>query len=191
MTVTNLLRPVHAALAALALVALGGCTSTQTPAVRASTVHVFDAQLSGHRFPTETGSAAAGRATLTVDEPAGTVALELRVHGIALDGLWKQLVAKPIGPMHLHLYLPDGNVDLIMPFPYGPAYVATTDGFEVRLAGQRYEDAAKLVGSARTLGEFVAALRGSHAYLNLHTEAFNDGEISGHVVERAAHGTAR
>lgn len=129
----------------------GVCPAHATGRQPARRPRTYSTTSSGHQLPTETGYAAAGRATLAVDEAAGSVSLELRVRGIALDGLWKRLVAMPIGPLHLHLYLRDGNAGLILPFPYGPSYVATTVGFEVRPAS-RATCRAHAVGAARQQG---------------------------------------
>jgi hypothetical protein len=143
----------------------------------------FVAELTGKGFPAQTGSAATGQAVLTLHPDRQAIDFSLDVKGLTREGLWDQLVKAPVGPMHVHLYLPNGEVVLIMAFPYGKAYRATAQGFRVRVLRMPYRDNAALVQSMRSFDEFVAALRSGQAYLNLHTDRFNQGEIAGQLKE--------
>ena len=134
--------------------------------------------------PTETGSAATGRMRMHVDTVRQRVSVDLDVKGIPLDALSDALVAKPIGPVHFHKYMSEhhhGDVVLVLPVPYGPAYKATPKGFHVAMRDYDYAAGAKLLGSDLDFGGFVAALRSGQVILNIHTDRFGDGEISGTV----------
>jgi hypothetical protein len=149
----------------------------------------FHAKLTGEALSSKTGSKATGQATLSVDTMRQTVSLDLDVTGITLDGLWDQVVAAPIGPIHLHHYSqPDhsnaAGVTLVMPVPFGPAYKAKKGGFRVTTTNYPYADGAALVESKMPFDQFVASLEGGDVVLNIHTDKFNDGEISG-VIEPA------
>lgn len=152
----------------------------------------FHADLNGAAITSKTGSRATAKATLSLDTAKQTIDLALDVNGITLDGLWDKLVAAPIGPIHLHHYpSPDhtkgDGVTLVMPVPFGPNYVATPGGFRVTMKAYPYADGAKLVGTAMTFRAFKSALEGGDLVLNIHTDAFNDGEISGLVIPAEQH----
>lgn len=147
----------------------------------------FTATLRGDNVTTHTGSAATGSAHILVDTIAGTVSVEIDVDGITTDGLWDQLVAAPIGPIHLHAYPTHDHTNydaaqLAFPVPFGPAYTATSTGFRVRLEKASYAAGAATLKSTTTLADFVTAMEQGHVVLNVHTDKFNDGEISGEVV---------
>jgi len=145
----------------------------------------YTATLAGNQYPTETGSAASGQATLTIDTDAQTIDAVITITGITTDQLSHHLAHSRMGPMHLHRYQGD-EVTLIMPFPYGATYAATANGFTVTIADYPYADAAQAVRSELTFAQFVAALGADPIYLNVHTQAFGDGEIAGRV-NAAAH----
>lgn len=142
----------------------------------------FTAALAGRQDPTNTGSAATGTATISIDTDAKTVDVTLRVQGISLDGLWDHVVHSGVGPVHLHLYAANGDISLLVPFPYGPSYSATSDGFMLMANGLPYAENAALVGSTLSFDQFAASLGSDFVYLNIHTDAFHDGEISGRLT---------
>lgn len=148
----------------------------------------FTASLSGIEQPTATGSTATGLAQVKVDLDRKSVAVSLTIDGITREGLWDRLVAAPIGPIHFHKYGSHnhngGDVVLVLPVPYGPAYRATRDGFRVSMPSTSYAAGAKLLNSTLSFDDFVSAMKSGHVVLNVHTDAFNDGEISGTVRPR-------
>ena len=77
---------------------------------------------------------------------------------------------------------PTKPITLIAPFPFGETYAETPDGFTVTLSDFPYAEAADRTRSDLSFEQFVAALANDPIYLNVHTEAFGDGEISGRVV---------
>jgi hypothetical protein len=141
----------------------------------------YTATLAGAQYPTETGSAATGTATLTIDTEAQTIDAQIAITGLKFDDLSQHLAHSRLGPMHLHRYQGD-DVTLIAPFPFGESYAETADGFTVTLANFPYAEAAERTRSSLSFEQFLAALANDPIYLNLHTEAFGDGEISGRVV---------
>jgi hypothetical protein len=144
----------------------------------------FRATLGGTAAPTMTGSPASGKAVIKVDTSAQKVSVDLDVTGITLDQLADGLVAKPIGPIHFHVYRSADDVELILPLPYGPNYTKTRNGFHVTVRNYDYAAGEKLLNSGASFEEFVNAMRGQRVVLNVHTDKFPDGEISGKVMQR-------
>ncbi|QDZ06697.1 CHRD domain-containing protein [Sphingomonas panacisoli] len=142
----------------------------------------FNATLTGIAPPTTTGSPARGKAVIKVDMATKKVSVDLDVTGITLDQLNDGLVAKPIGPIHFHVYRTADDVELILPLPYGPNYKATPKGFHVTVRGYDYEAGAKLLNTGATFDEFVNGMRSQRVVLNIHTDKFPDGEISGKTM---------
>lgn len=147
----------------------------------------FHATLDGKAATSATGSAATGTARVRIDSVTHRVSVDLDIHGLTLDALWDKLVKGPIGPIHFHEYIarpgqPD-DVVLVLPLPYGTNYRPTHDGFRVRMRDYDYAAGAKLLGSDATFDHFVAAMAGGHVVLNVHTNRFTDGEISGTVAQ--------
>lgn len=151
-----------------------------TPA--AAKTLTFRATLSGIAPPTTTGSPARGKAVIKVDTSSKRVSVDLDVTGITIDQLADGLVAKPIGPIHFHVYRTADDVELILPLPYGPDYRTTSKGFRVTMRGYDYAAGAKLINSGADFDEFVNGLRGQRIVLNVHTDKFPNGEISGTVM---------
>ena len=151
---------------------------------------VYTAHLSGDAPTSSTGSHATGDARILVDTEARTVDVSLDVNGITLDGLWDTLVARPIGPIHLHLYgahdhaNPNTQVTLVFPVPFGTDYATTAVGFRVHQPPMTYAQGATLLGSSTTFEQFMASMDAGDVIVNVHTDAFHDGESSG-VVTRA------
>ena len=156
---------------------LGACAST--PA-REARIH-YTAALNGHQYPTTTGSAATGAARIDVDTATQTVDARIEIHGLRMADLAAHLAHGPMGPMHLHRYRGE-EVTLILPFPMGATYAQTPDGFTVTVSRGPYAEAAAIVRSGLSFDQFLAALAGDPVYLNIHTERFGDGEISGRLT---------
>jgi hypothetical protein len=150
-----------------------------TPAMAAE-LH-YTTTLNGAQYPTETGSSAIGTATLTVDTEAQTIGAHIVITGLGFDDLAHHLAHSRMGPMHLHRYQGD-DVTLIAPFPFGESYTETADGFTVTLTDFPYAEAAERTRSDLSFEQFLTALANDPIYLNVHTEAFDDGEISGRVI---------
>lgn len=142
----------------------------------------FSASLRGDAAPTATGSKATGIVTIVVHTETKTVDINANISGITTDRFAHHLAHAPVGPMHLHIYQPDGNVSLLLPFPLSDAYVATSDGFTYTRKGYGYGQGAAILKSTIGFDAFVAAMHGGAVVFNIHTEAFPDGEISGTVV---------
>jgi hypothetical protein len=142
----------------------------------------FTASLRGDKGPTVTGSKATGSVSIVVHSDTQTVDIAVNVSGIKPDRFAQHLAHAPVGPMHLHLYEANGNVSLLLPFPMGPAYAATADGFTYTRAGYSYAEGAAILKSTVNFDAFVAAMKSGAVVFNVHTEAFKDGEISGAVT---------
>lgn len=165
-------RTIAAAVAALALFA--------TPAYAVE--RVFTAHLDGNTAPTQTGSAATGDARIVVDTATQTVDISLNVRGLALDDLYDHVIHSGVGPVHLHLYAANGDISLLVPFPYGATYTETNDGFSLSVSDYSYADGAAVLRSTVTFDQFLASLGSDFVYLNIHTDLVNDGEISGRLA---------
>lgn len=159
---------------------LVACALAATPA-SAETLR-FTAALNGSQAPTITGSLASGTASVSVDTEARTLDVALDVAGISLDGLYDHVIHAGVGPVHLHLYAANGDISLLVPFPYGAAYADAPNGFRLTIEDLPYAENAALVGSNLTFDQFVATLGSDFVYLNIHTDAFHDGEISGRLA---------
>ena len=170
-------RSVFGALAGLSL-ALGGAPAQ-------AEILTFHAALDGKYGDEPTGSDATGQARIRVDTELRLVSVDMAVQGIAVEALWDTLVATPVGPIHFHKYAtPDGGAAvLVLPVPYGAGYRATPNGLHVTMQDYDYAAGAALLKSTLTFDEFVAAMRSGLVILNVHTDEFNPGEISGRVVE--------
>src|SRR3954447_4026018 len=163
--------------------ALGAALLLATPA-EARTL-TFHAALDGTSGPEPTGSAATGKAKIKVDTDRRRVSVDLGIEGITAPQLWAKLVAAPIGPIHFHKYASAAGGDsvLVLPLPYGPAYRTLPHGLRVKMADYDYMAGAKLLNSPLSFEDFVAAMKSGLVMLNVHTDKFNAGEISGKVVE--------
>ncbi len=142
----------------------------------------FTAVLNGNQAPTITGSLASGTASVSVDTEAQTLGVALDVAGISRDGLYDHVIHAGVGPVHLHLYAANGDISLLVPFPYGATYAGARNGFRLVIDNLPYAENAALVGSNLSFDQFVATLGSDFVYLNIHTDAFNDGEISGRLA---------
>jgi hypothetical protein len=143
----------------------------------------FHAVLDGKNDYAKTGSEATGRAKVRVDTDRKRVSVDLDVDGISAPQLWANLVQKPIGPIHFHLYHPDGSAVLVLPLPYGPNYHTLPHGLHVKMVDYDYATGAKLLNSTLPFDDFVAAMKSGTVILNVHTDKFNQGEIAGKVIE--------
>jgi hypothetical protein len=151
------------------------------PAAHAERI-AFSATLNGNQAPTITGSVATGNARVTVDTASQTVDIAMDVAGLTIDSLFDHVIHSGVGPVHLHLYAANGDISLLLPFPYGAAYAETPGGFRLEATDVAYAENAARVGSTLTFEQFVATLGSDFVYLNIHTDAVPDGEISGRLV---------
>lgn len=162
-----------AASAVLALCAASSaCASTK----------VFTAKLSGDVDTSQTGSKATGAARIVVDTDRKTVNMTMEFTDMKIADLSDGLIGRPIGPIHLHNYLPGGDVVLVLPTPFGPAYADTAKGFSVTVKDMPYATGAGLLQSTLPFDDFLAAMASGSVVLNVHTDRFGDGEISGKIT---------
>jgi len=157
------------------------------PAMAQAKQTSFTAALSGNSVSAHTGSPATATAIIKVDAVAQTVSVQLKVVGISIGGLWDNLVAAPIGPVDVHQYagaaLRDANASVrAFPLPVGASCAATADGFSVDTGARPYAEGMATLGSKASFDQFMTAIEGGSIVLNIHTDAFNGGEISGPVV---------
>lgn len=141
----------------------------------------FHVNLDG-KYGAATGSAATGHAAVLVDTAKKRVSVDLNVDGITTDQLWTNLVQRPIGPIHFHKYDGAGGAVLALPLPYGAAYHPTKNGIHVVMNDFDYASDAALVKTSASFDEFVADMKSGSIVLNVHTNKFNAGEISGLIV---------
>ena len=166
----------RAFIVAAVLAAAAAATPAQAKILR------FHVALDGRYGMDPTGSPATGRATVRIDTATHRVSVDLDVQGITVDDLWDNLVRAPVGPIHFHKYMVAGDSVLALPLPFGPDYRSTRRGLRVRMKGYDYDTGAGLVKSTLTFDDFVADMRDGLIVLNVHTDKFNPGEISGLVV---------
>lgn len=164
------------------LIVLTAVTAIAIATPAAAKTESFRAMLDGTAIPTTTGSPAHGKVTVKVDTKTQRVSVELDVQGITLDQLNDALVAKPIGPVHFHQYRTADDVEAVLPVPYGANYRATKNGFHVSMRNYSYAEGAKLLNDQDTFDEFVDAMNAGKIVINIHTDKFPDGEISGKVM---------
>lgn len=164
------------------LIALTAVTAIAVATPAAARTQSFRAMLDGTTIPTTTGSPARGRADIRVDTKTQRVTVELDVKGITLDQLSDALVAKPIGPVHFHQYRTADDVEAVLPVPYGANYRATKDGFHVSMRDYSFAEGAKLLNDQDSFEDFVNAMNAGKIVINIHTDKFPEGEISGKVL---------
>ena len=154
------------------------------PAPSQAKILKFNATLDGNYGPEPTHSSATGHAEVRVNTVTHRVSVDLDVTGIAVEDLWDKLVAAPIGPIHFHKYAtPDGGDSVLaLPLPFGPNYHSTKRGLHVTMKDYDYVAGAALLKSDLSFDDFVAGLEYGLIVLNIHTDKFNPGEISGLVV---------
>lgn len=148
--------------------------------------HSYAASLSGDSVTSKTGSKASGEARIVIDDERQSVSVTIDISGISTSQLSAALVKAPIGPIHLHVYpssdlTSDANVSLGLPVPFGPAYHEDGAGFSVRMIDYPYAEGAALLGSKASLEGFIEALNDGKVVLNIHTNSFPGGEISGAI----------
>ena len=117
-------------------------------------------------------------------EHSGLIVQSLtRISGITQDQLWDHVIHSGMGPVHLHLYAANGDISLLVPFPYGANYTATPDGFTLDVQNYSYAEGAAVLHSDMPFETFVSTLGSEFVYLNIHTDTFQDGEISGRLLQ--------
>src|SRR4051794_12506333 len=166
------------------LFAVLALAAAATPLPASAKILKFHAALDGKYGTDPTGSAAIGRAAVRVDTVTHRVSVDLKVAGIKPDDLWDKLVAAPIGPIHFHKYATAAGGDsvLALPLPYGADYHATPKGLHVTMKDYDYAAGAALLKSKLSFDDFVTSMKGGLIVLNVHTDKFNPGEISGLVT---------
>jgi hypothetical protein len=142
----------------------------------------YTADLSGVHEPTNTNSTATGTATFVIDTDAQIIDAQIEIHGLKFDDLAHHLAHSRMGPIHLHQYKDNGDVELIVPFPFGDTYAETADGFTVTVHHYSYPDGQTVLGSNIPFEALLASLAQGKILLNVHTQRFGDGEISGYLV---------
>lgn len=163
--------------------ALPGMAMAVAPLPADARILSYHTVLTGAEAPVATDSQATGSARVTVDTERKKVWVDLAVDGMAMDMLADTLVDRPIGPIHFHKYSSSNHQGndavLIMPLPFGPSYQNTAKGFGVKLDNDDFSTASRLLGPGATLDTFVAAMNAGQVVLNIHTDAYPEGEISG------------
>jgi hypothetical protein len=144
---------------------------------------VFGALLRSEGDTAQTGSKATGKASIVVDTETKKVSMGLDVTGMKIADLSDGLIARPVGPIHLHNYQADGEVVLVLPAPFGPGYEDTSEGFKVAMTNYDYAAGAATLKSTLSFDAFMAAMSSGTVVLNIHTDRFGNGEISGKVAE--------
>ena len=163
-------------------IALAGAAFVMLAGGARAAEYTFRANLDGATTPTITGSAATGEALVRVHTETQSVDVTLNVSGLSLDDLYDHVIHTGMGPVHLHLYAANGDISLLIPFPYGENYAQTANGFSLNVANYPYAEGAAVLRSDMSFDDFVATLGSEFVYLNIHTDRVNDGEISGRLV---------
>jgi hypothetical protein len=146
----------------------------------------FESRLDSGQSTTGSDSTATGTALLEVDTDAETLNFRLGVEGIEIDDLWDVLVASPLGPIHIHEGVRGATGPVAIPFAFNTTdYMTTLDGFWLTVSDFSYADAVGVSGFGQTFDAFVAGLNASGFYINIHTDAWNAGEIRGQLVPSA------
>jgi hypothetical protein len=143
----------------------------------------FAAMLRSEGDTAQTGSKATGVANITVDTETQRVDMTLDVAGLKIADLSDGLIARPVGPIHLHNYQADGEVVLVLPAPFGPGYTDTDKGFKVVMTDYDYAAGAAALKSTLSFDDFMKVMRSGTVVLNIHTDKFGSGEISGKVLK--------
>ncbi|GAM97891.1 hypothetical protein U91I_01521 [alpha proteobacterium U9-1i] len=162
--------------------ALAGAAFVMLAGAAHAAEYSFRAELNGATVPTITGSAATGEALVRVHTETQTVDLTMNVSGLSLEDLYDHVIHSGVGPVHLHLYAADGDISLLVPFPYGASYTQTAGGFSLNVSNYSYAEGAAALRSNVSFDDFVATLGSEFVYINIHTDRVNDGEISGRLV---------
>ncbi len=153
------------------------------PTTASAAVFSFTSTLSGEQHTPAADTDATGTATLSVDDSAQTLTFSLNVIGISLDDLWDTLVEAPVGPIHLHDGDVGANGPVVVPFAFDLAtYSDTATGFSLLVSDYAYSDAAATSGTTLSFANYLADLQAGGSYINVHTDAFNGGEIRGQLA---------
>lgn len=141
----------------------------------------FESNLTGDQEPGGVVTNASGYAKVVVDTDAETVSVNLSVTGITIAGLFDDLVAAPVGPVHLHNAAVGVNGPIAVPFGFNTFsnYIGTPSGFDLVAENLSYADANGLVGGGLSFDAFLTELQNDRIYFNVHTDDFAGGEIRG------------
>lgn len=166
------------------LAAAGLALSMTIPAQAA--VLEYESFLDSRQSTTGSDSRAIGAATLSVDTVTERLTFMLTVTRITLDDLWDTLVAAPVGPIHLHNAPAGQTGPVVVPFAFDmQTYSGNDTGFLLEMEDFGYSDAASLSGTGLSFSDFVAQLDAGNFYINVHTDAWNAGEIRGQLASTA------
>lgn len=148
----------------------------------------FTGNLDGaQEVPNPGSSFATGVGTLSVDVMAQTLNFELLVDSINTFQLNDNLVAAPVGPVHLHNAAAGSNGPIVVPFAFNNVdYQNTSVGFSLNVTNFAYSDAVALSGSSLSFNDFVAALNSGLFYINVHSDDFPGGAIRGQLAAAGA-----
>jgi len=144
----------------------------------------FHVALDGKYGSDPSGAPGTGEARVLIDTATHKVSVDLDVTGITIDDLSDNLTQSPVGPIHFHKYATAAGGDsvLALPLPFGPDYQSTSGGLRVALKDEDYDAGAALVKSTLSFDDFLAGMKTGLIVLNIHTDRFEAGEISGLVV---------
>ena len=141
----------------------------------------FTADLDSGQSTTTSTSTATGSASISVDDVAQTIDFSLVVNGITIDDLWDDLVAAPVGPVHIHDGVAGATGAIAIPFPFNSTYQSILGGFTINSVGLDYDQATDLAGFDEDFDDFLAGLMGGEYYINVHTDVDNGGAIRGQI----------
>ncbi|MEL6100548.1 MAG: CHRD domain-containing protein [Pseudomonadota bacterium] len=145
-------------------------------------VFAFDSNLSGDQEVPPVVTPASGSAELKVNDVTETLSFMMSIEGIDLDGLFDDLVAAPVGPVHLHNAPAGSNGPIVVPFAFNTVdYTDTASGFTLEVEDYAYADAVAISGSTTSFSDFLTGLSSGEYYINVHTDAFGSGELRGQL----------
>jgi hypothetical protein len=153
----------------------------------AATPFAFDVLLTSDQvYPTDTGSSAAGLATLRYDPDTDLLSANVLVVGVSRADLID--VGPGLGPIHLHGGAPDQNGGVLVSLGnIGDWQDVVIDG---DVLGISLSTGDLDVTGVANLEALLIQTEGSKTYLNLHTQQFGGGEIRGNVPPVPEPGTA-
>ncbi|MGB7406616.1 MAG: CHRD domain-containing protein [Pacificimonas sp.] len=162
------------------ILAAGAALAIALPAQAITVISV--ANLSGDQEVPPVETQAFGSATFTVDTDTQLLDFSLEVNGITIEQLFDNLVAAPVGPIHLHNAPAGANGPIVIPFPFDTGYEATDTGFRLTREDYLFDDALAISGADVGFSDFVSALRDGLYYINVHSDQFGSGELRGQLA---------
>jgi len=165
------------------IMALAAASVLSVASIASAETLTFTGNLDGAQEVPNPGSTfATGVGTLTVDMMTQLLTFSLVVDAINTFQLNDNLVAAPVGPVHLHNAAAGSNGPIVIPFAFNNVdYQNTPIGFDLN-ASISYSDAVALSGSSLSFNDFVTALNSGLFYINVHTDTFPGGAIRGQLA---------